>query len=108
MGRCRIEHSGDRTRDGARLLLDSTMGMGAQWPQPSLERGGALLGHSDRSWVFATIAVTFAEDRAKALHLRGGMSVAVVAAAYVLAYGISWVGRFALFNKVLFKGTGQI
>lgn len=60
------------------------------------------------SWAFATIAVSLAEDRAKALHLRGAMSVAVVAAAYVLAYGISWVGRFALFNKVLFKGTDQI
>lgn len=56
------------------------------------------------SWAFATIAVSFAEDRAKEAHLRGASSVAIVAAAYVLAYGISWVGRFALFNKVLFAG----
>lgn len=59
------------------------------------------------SWVFATIAVSLAEDRARALHLRGALSVTIVAGVYVMAYGISWVGRFALFNKVLFAATDQ-
>jgi putative flippase GtrA len=54
------------------------------------------------AWAFATIAVSLTEDRAKDLHLRGAASVALVAGAYVLAYGISWAGRFALFNRVLF------
>jgi len=55
-------------------------------------------------WAFATIAVTFAEDRVRELHIRGASSTAIVAAVYLLAYAISWVGRFALFNKVLFVG----
>jgi putative flippase GtrA len=54
------------------------------------------------SWVFATISVSLAEDHARELHLRGAASVAVVAAAYVLAYGVSWAARFALFNKLIF------
>lgn len=54
------------------------------------------------SWAFATFAVKIAEDRSRELHLRGASSVAIVAATYVLAYGVLWMGRFILFNKVLF------
>ena len=54
------------------------------------------------SWAFATFSVKIAEDRTRELHLRGASSVAIVAATYVLAYGVLWMGRFILFNKVLF------
>ncbi len=55
-------------------------------------------------WLFATLAVKFAEDRTKESHVHGASSVVIVAAAYVFAYGVLWVGKFALFNKVLFVG----
>jgi putative flippase GtrA len=55
-------------------------------------------------WAFATVAVQIAEDRTKAAHLHGAWSVAIVAATYVFAYGVLWLGKFALFNKVLFVG----
>ena len=58
-------------------------------------------------WAFATVTVQFAEDRTKGAHLHGATSVAVVAAAYIAAYGILWVGKFVLFNKVLFGGPGH-
>jgi putative flippase GtrA len=54
------------------------------------------------SWAFATFSVKIAEDRSRELHLRGASSVAIVAATYVLAYAVLWMGRFILFNKVLF------
>ncbi len=58
-------------------------------------------------WAFATVTVQFAEDRTKGAHLHGAASVAIVAAAYIFAYGVLWVGKFVLFNKVLFGGPGH-
>jgi putative flippase GtrA len=52
------------------------------------------------SWAFATIAVSFAEDRTRQAHLRGALSVTTVALVYVLAYGVSWAGRYMLFNRI--------
>jgi putative flippase GtrA len=62
----------------------------------------ALIG-----WAFATLTVQFAEDRTKGAHLHGASSVAIVALAYIFAYGVLWVGKFVLFNKVLFGGPGH-
>jgi putative flippase GtrA len=53
-------------------------------------------------WAFATVAVHIAESSAYRHHLHSSARVALIAGTYIAAYGVLWVGKFVLFNKVLF------
>jgi len=57
-------------------------------------------------WAFATYSVRLAETSVgdSLGHL---LRVAVVVAVYVGAYGVLWVGKFVVFNKVLFAGSAE-
>lgn len=53
-------------------------------------------------WAFATYSVKLAESAARHHHLTGSTRVALIAAAYVLAYGVLWLGRFIIFERLVF------
>lgn len=53
-------------------------------------------------WAFATYSVRVAESVARTHHVSSTARVALVAATYVAAYGVLWVAKFVLFDKVLF------
>ena len=75
-------------------------------------------GKSDKShlwkevvpfWVLSFIGLAFstwwavmAESVAKHRHLSHGAQTAVIEAAVLLAYGVLWVGKFMIMNKLLF------
>jgi hypothetical protein len=63
-------------------------------------------------WALATYSVRIAESAAKSHHLSSPARVAVVAATYIAAYGVLWVAKFVLFDKVLFarhaNGTAHV
>ena len=52
-------------------------------------------------WAFSTYSVRVAESQLGSLkgHLAGTLIIAVT---YIGAFGVLWVGKFVLFNKVLF------
>lgn len=52
--------------------------------------------------LFSTVAVHFADRATVQHHLGHVVNVAVVDAANVLAFGILWVAKFFIYNKVLF------
>jgi putative flippase GtrA len=53
-------------------------------------------------WAFATYSVSLAESVAKSHNLHAGARVALVGVTYVLAYGVLWIGKFMIFDRLLF------
>jgi putative flippase GtrA len=53
-------------------------------------------------WAFATYSVSLAESVAKTHNLHSGARVALVGVTYVLAYGVLWIGKFLIFDRLLF------
>jgi putative flippase GtrA len=72
-------------------------GRGHLWREVVPFWGLALLG-----WGFSTICVYFMEKYAKHHHYAHLLKTGTVAAVYVGAFGVLWIGKFILFNKVLF------
>ena len=52
---------------------------------------------------FSTWSADYAETYAKSHHYSHGAQTIVVAGAALAAFGVLWVGKFIIFNKVLFK-----
>jgi putative flippase GtrA len=59
--------------------------------------GLALLG-----WAFSTVCVHFMESYAKHDHFSHPLTTFTVAVVYLGAFGVLWIGKFIIFNKVLF------
>jgi putative flippase GtrA len=53
-------------------------------------------------WAFSTFAVHIMEGYAKDHHFSHALSTLSVAIVYVGAFGVLWVAKFIIFNKVLF------
>ncbi|MBO0731186.1 MAG: GtrA family protein [Acidimicrobiaceae bacterium] len=53
-------------------------------------------------WGFSTYCVHFTEGLAKHHHLSHPLTTFLVAVVYVGAFGVLWVAKFIIFNKVLF------
>jgi putative flippase GtrA len=53
-------------------------------------------------WGFSTISVHVMEGFAKHHHFSHVASTASVTIVYIAAFGVLWVGKFIIFNKVLF------
>ena len=64
--------------------------------------GLALLG-----WVCSTVAVRYMEKYAKHHHFHHSLTTTTVAVVYVAAFGVLWVAKFIIFNKVLFAHHPQ-
>lgn len=56
---------------------------------------------------FSLLAVSLAQTLCRESHLRHLVTSAVVSLAALASYGILWVGKFVLFNTVLFATTTQ-
>ena len=54
------------------------------------------------SWGFSTLSVRFMEDFAKSHHLSHALTTSLVTLVYIGAYGLLWVGKFIIFNNLLF------
>ena len=59
--------------------------------------GLALLG-----WALSTLSVKFMEDFAKSHNFSHSLTTLSVAIVYIGAFGVLWVAKFVIFNKVLF------
>jgi putative flippase GtrA len=59
--------------------------------------GLAFLG-----WAISTISVHAMETYAKQHHFSHVMSTATVTLVYLAAFGVLWIGKFIIFNKLLF------
>jgi putative flippase GtrA len=59
--------------------------------------GLAFLG-----WAISTISVHAMETYAKQHHFSHVMSTATVTLVYLAAFGVLWIGKFIIFNKILF------
>jgi putative flippase GtrA len=59
--------------------------------------GLAFLG-----WATSTVSVYFMETYAKHHHFHHLLQTATVAIVYVGAFGVLWIAKFVIFNKVLF------
>lgn len=59
--------------------------------------GLALLG-----WAFSTYSVHLMGDYAKQQHFSHLAQTLLVGVVYIGAFGVLWVGKFAIFNKVMF------
>jgi len=64
-------------------------------------------GLSFAGLAFSTYAAVLAEDFAKHHHLARLSHTALVEGAVIGAFGILWVGKFIIFNKVLFVHRPQ-
>ena len=53
-------------------------------------------------WAFATGSVALAEHVASHHSASRDLRVLIIAVTYVASYGVLWVGKFILFNKVIF------
>ena len=53
-------------------------------------------------WGFSTISVHVMENYAKSHHFTHLASTASVTVVYVAAFGVLWIAKFIIFNKVLF------
>ncbi len=53
-------------------------------------------------WGFSTFCVHWTEGVTKHHHVSHALSTFVIAVAYVGAFGVLWVAKFIIFNKVLF------
>jgi putative flippase GtrA len=53
-------------------------------------------------WGFSTLSVHFMEAYAKHHHFSHLLSTFTVAIVYIGAFGVLWVAKFVIFNKVLF------
>jgi len=53
-------------------------------------------------WGFSTLCTDMAETFAKHHHLAHLTRTALITTVYVGAFGVLWIGKFVLFNKVLF------
>lgn len=53
-------------------------------------------------WAFSTFSVYLMEHYAKQQHLSHALTTALVAIVYVAAFGVLWVGKFVIFNKLMF------
>lgn len=53
-------------------------------------------------WGFSTVAVDVAESFAKHHHFAHLYKTGLVTVVYVAAFGVLWVAKFVIFNKVLF------
>src|SRR5438477_856687 len=56
---------------------------------------------------FSTWSADYAETYVKSHHYSHSVQTVVVAAAALGAFGVLWVGKFIIFNKVLFKSHPQ-
>ena len=59
--------------------------------------GLALLG-----WAFSTVAVWWMGRVAKHDHFSHGAKTLAILAVYFAAFGVLWVGKFVIFNSVMF------
>ncbi len=57
----------------------------------------ALLG-----WAFSTVAVWWMGRVAKHDHFSHGVKTFAILAVYIGAFGVLWVGKFAIFNSLMF------
>jgi putative flippase GtrA len=57
----------------------------------------ALLG-----WAFSTVCVRYMESYARRHHFSHPVETLTVAVVYLGAFGVLWIGKFIIFNKVLF------
>jgi putative flippase GtrA len=53
-------------------------------------------------WGFSTISVHVMEGYAKNHHFSHLLSTATVTIVYIAAFGVLWIGKFIIFNKLLF------
>jgi putative flippase GtrA len=53
-------------------------------------------------WAFSTVCVRIMESYAKHHHFSHPLTTLTVAVVYVGAFGVLWVGKFIIFNKLLF------
>ena len=53
-------------------------------------------------WALSTYSVYLMEHYAKQHHFAHGLTTALVAIVYIAAFGILWVGKFIIFNKLMF------
>jgi putative flippase GtrA len=72
-------------------------GRGHLWKEVVPFWGLALLG-----WAFSTLCVKVMESSAKHHHYSHLLTTLTVAIVYVGAFGVLWIGKFIIFNKLLF------
>jgi putative flippase GtrA len=53
-------------------------------------------------WAFSTYSVYLVDNLAQAHHLSHVARTATVVLTYFFAYGVLWVGKFVIFNKLMF------
>jgi putative flippase GtrA len=53
-------------------------------------------------WAFSTFMVRLMEDYAKSHHFSHLLQTATVTLVYIGAFGVLWIAKFIIFNKVLF------
>jgi putative flippase GtrA len=53
-------------------------------------------------WAFSTLCVRWVESYAIHHHFHHALKTATVTVVYVGAFGVLWIGKFIIFNKILF------
>jgi putative flippase GtrA len=53
-------------------------------------------------WAFSTLCVRIAESDLKDHHASHAVRTGLLGAVYIGAFGVLWIGKFIIFNKVLF------
>ena len=53
-------------------------------------------------WAISTVAVNLMETYTKHHHLSHGLSTFWIAFVYLASFGVLWIAKFVIFNKVLF------
>jgi putative flippase GtrA len=53
-------------------------------------------------WAFSTYSVYLMEHYAKQQQLSHALTTALLAIVYVAAFGVLWIGKFVIFNKLMF------
>ena len=96
-----VEHPGHRHRHRPHLRDEPEVGVGQERPQPLLKEVVPFWALAFIGWAFSTMSVKLMEDYAK--HTTSATPSHLVGdVAYVGAFGVLWVAKFVIFNKLLF------
>ncbi len=98
-----VEYLGDRHRYDSLLLPESDVGLQQAGPVALDQGGHSLLGHRVRfAHPLDVLAVRFAGHEARSIASKTTRAGILLISANFATYGLLWIAKFFVFNKILF------